>query len=243
MEDVVTQLPLELSKPWKGWLHPELALVISDLLSLLDHLEKTLAEVPDERDLTPGQLKAMEWFERLPRHANGQVIIVPLVHPDLCDALLDYVCKHGENWTPNLQEDDAYRIPEIVLHEKIPLLYRSVRAFSVQILYPICKLFFGREPDRIDSIQLAKYTSEGTKSTGWHHDEDSTMTAVVNLAPERYKGGGTSVRTGLRTFEHVPSIPKGHALLFNGYQLLHKGCPVEEGERHLLVFWMTSGRG
>jgi predicted 2-oxoglutarate/Fe(II)-dependent dioxygenase YbiX len=89
---------------------------------------------------------------------------------------------------------------------------------------------------------LAKYTPEGTKQTQWHHDADSNMTGLINLAPELYTGGGTDIRTTLLTYDHIPSIPKGHALVFNGNMLLHRGAPVETGERYLLVFWVTTDR-
>lgn len=234
------ELPLHLKQPWIGWLHPELAAHYKGLKSLLHHLEETAGNIPDLGDLDEQQVSALQWFESLSRPVAGKALAIPLLHPDLCDALLSVMREQGGEMAPNPQEAAEYRIPELVLQYKMPELYRSIRAFAESLLYPICTLFWGKEPREIRSIQLARYTPDGTRMTGWHHDEDSNMTAVVNLAPELYSGGGTDFRTGIMTFEYVPPVPKGYALIFNGYNTLHRGAPVQSGERNILVFWMFS---
>lgn len=233
------ELPLHLKRPWNGWLHPELLTHYEGLTSLLKLLEDIAGNIPKIDDLDEQQRAALDWFYTLPRPAPG-ALSVPLLHPEMCDELLKVMREHGGEMTPNMEEEEAYRIPELVLHLKMPELHASIKSFAERVLYPICKLFWGREPEAVRSIQLARYTPEGTRMTGWHHDDDSNMTAVVNLAPELYTGGGTDFRTGIMTYDYVPPVPKGNALLFNGYNTLHRGAPVEAGERNILVFWMFS---
>lgn len=233
------ELPLHLKRPWDGWLHPELRSHLQGLRELLLHLESIYGNIPRLEDLEERQKAALDWFEGLPRPVEG-ALSIPLIHPEMCDELLSVMKDQGGDLAPNPQEAEAYRIPELVLQQKMPELYEPTKLFAERVLYLICKLFWGREPEKIRSIQLAKYTPDGTRMTGWHHDDDSNMTAVVNLAPELYTGGGTDFRTGIMTYEYVPPVQKGHALVFNGYNTLHRGAPVETGERNILVFWMMA---
>jgi predicted 2-oxoglutarate/Fe(II)-dependent dioxygenase YbiX len=59
---------------------------------------------------------------------------------------------------------------------------------------------------------------------------------VVPLNTGKYKGGGTEFfKRGI-----VDPLPNGSALIFPGFTHLHRGLPVEEGDRYLLVFWLQS---
>lgn len=231
-----------LTVPWEGWLHPELVKIHTSLASLSGYMQGTRWAIPKCSDLSMEQYTALKWLERLPRYADGTAFSAPLLHPDVCDLLIQEIRHPDLSWDVNDEEGEAYQIPEVVLREKLPELHQSLERFARMAMYPLMQLTWGRAPDAFESIQLAKYTPEGTRMTGWHHDQDSNMTGVVNLAPELYEGGGTDVRTGVMTFEHIPPVPKGHVLIFNGHQTLHRGAPVESGERNILVFWTTTGR-
>ena len=37
----------------------------------------------------------------------------------------------------------------------------------------------------------------------------------------------------------VDPLPNGSALIFPSFTHLHRGLPVEEGDRYLLVFWLV----
>lgn len=227
-----------LTRPFTGWLHPDLAKVQHGLFPLVQYMEDLRWNITDE--FSDEEWAAVEFLDSLPRYANGLAVSVPLLHPDVCDLIIEEINKPGLVWEPNDEEDEDYQIPEIVLKHHMKELHQSLHKFGDATLFRIMKLLWGRGPNHVRSIQLAKYTPEGTRMSGWHHDEDSNMTAVINLAPELYTGGGTDIRTGLLTYEHVPPVPKGHALIFNGYQTLHRGAPVESGERNILVYWTTT---
>jgi hypothetical protein len=232
-----------LAVPFQGWLHPELAEHHHGLTSLAGYLESTLGAVPKIEDLKPHEQVALEWFENLPRYANGLALSAPIIHPDLCELLIEEIKHPANDWRPNENEGKAYQIPEIVLRREIPTLHRSLNQFAEQSLFKIMFLLWGKVPKHVESIQLAWYSADGTRSTEWHHDTDSNMTAVINLAPELFAGGGTDIRTGIRTYDHIPPVPKGHALLFNGHQSLHRGAPVEVGDRYILVYWTNDWEG
>lgn len=227
-----------LKQPFAGWMHPDLAKVQPGIFLLSNYMDEMRWNITDEYD--DDEWAAVEFIEGLPRYANGLACSVPLLHPDVCDLIIEEINRSGLEWVPNDDEDEDYQIPEIILKHRMIELHESLQKFADSTLFRIMKLLWGRKPTNVRSIQLAKYTPEGTRMSGWHHDEDSNMTAVVNLAPELYTGGGTDVRTGLLTYEHVPPVPKGHALIFNGHQTLHRGAPVESGERNILVFWTTT---
>ena len=56
----------------------------------------------------------------------------------------------------------------------------------------------------------------------------------VRINTGKYKGGGTA----FHNYGEVPPLPTGHALMFPSFNNLHKGLPVESGDRYLLVFWL-----
>lgn len=224
----------------REWLHPELEKNIEGIAALVDSFNNIDFDIPDLEDLSINQLEAMDWFYGLPRYCKDQVIVAPLINPLLCDKLIQYI--NGKQFIPNEEEEDKYKIPEFILAEKDPELFNTLIEFAKISLFLLYNLHWGKYPSRIDSIQLAQYKPDGIKKTSWHHDADSNMTGVVNLAPELYKGGGTDVRTTLLTYEHIPPIPKGHVLIFNGNMILHRGSEVESGIRNLLVFWITTDR-
>jgi hypothetical protein len=231
---------IELLTSDRDWLHPELDKHIEGIAEIVDSLNYSDANIPDLDNLSFQQLEALDWFYGLPTYCNEQAIVAPLLNPKVCDALIQYI--EGKQFKTNEEEETQYRIPELVLSQKDPGLFKSISEFAKNSLFLLYNLHWGKYPCRIESIQLAKYEPGGIKKTGWHHDADSNMTGVVNLAPELYEGGGTDLRTNMLAYEHVPPIPKGHVLIFNGNAILHRGSEVESGTRNLLVFWITTDR-
>lgn len=157
------------------------------------------------------------------------------------DYFLQYADDNASLFVPNETEGKAYQIPEIVLsthHEPM----RLASKIGKQILWPIFHLMYGSPPDYFSSIQLARYSDPENLGTGWHCDESSEASCVVSLSPERHTGGGTMLMPyGVFGEPYIlPSLPKGDALMFNGRTTLHRGLEVVNGERNLLVYWMTN---
>lgn len=237
-----TPLEIALTYPFMGWVHPSLAAHLEGIDQLVTRLEATSYEIPKLIDLSAKEFRALTYIETLPRFASGQVVALPLLHPDLCDLLVAFAQQKAADYEVNATEEDAYQMPELVLQVVHPPIYHALLTFATNSLYKVMKLIWGRGPTRTESIQLARYNATGISGSGWHHDEDSNMTVVANLAPELFKGGGTDFRLNISTYVHVPPVDKGHALIFNGHQILHRGAPVASGERNILVWWCTSGR-
>lgn len=224
----------------KGWIHPELEPYLLGIAGLVNTFEANDFRIPKMEDLPLDQLLALEWFLKLPTYANNLAMSVPILHPKICDLLTDYL--QDKEFATNTEESLEYQIPEYVIAGKDPELFEVISTFVQNSLFLIYNLYWGKFPETVESIQLAKYKPTGVKKTQWHHDADSSMTGLINLAPELYTGGGTDIRTSLISYEHIPSIPKGHALVFNGNMVLHRGSEVLSGERYLLVFWVTTDR-
>lgn len=157
---------------------------------------------------------------------------------------LQYADDNADLFCPNETEGKAYQIPEIVLcydsnhHEPMRLAQRIAHT----VLWPLFHLMYGSPPNTCSSIQLARYSDPENLGTGWHCDEASEASCVVSLSPERHTGGGTMLMPhGVFGEPYIlPSLPKGDALMFNGRTTLHRGLEVVNGERNLLVYWMTN---
>ena len=67
-----------------------------------------------------------------------------------------------------------------------------------------------------------------------HHDESADISVVIPLNTGKYKGGGTE----FHNYGEVAPLPTGHALIFPSFTHMHKGLPVDMGDRYLLVFWL-----
>lgn len=172
---------------------------------------------------------------------GGSAYGVPFLHPEVCSKLVAEAVRLGEvhGHRPNLEEDSPYQIPEIVVKHVAPELHEEL-AGLIEYLNIWFMLIYQVAPTSISSIQFAKYEPNGTAHGNWHHDRDSSFTAVVSLAPELFTGGGTDLRLSPTEFYSVAPLPPGFALIMNGKQLHHRGRAVESGVRHLLVFWLDS---
>lgn len=172
---------------------------------------------------------------------SGSAFAVPFLHPAVCANLVAeaVVLSAAHGHKPNLDEDSPYQIPEIVLKHVAPELHDRL-ADLIPYLNIWFMLIYQTGPQSISSIQFAKYEPNDTAHGNWHHDKDSDFTAVVSLEPELCKGGGTDIRVNAAEYASINPLPAGYALIMNGKQIMHRGRSVEEGVRHLLVFWLDS---
>ena len=165
------------------------------------------------------------------------VYTVPLFSKNFCKILLDEIenMQTYFNFTPNPEEDNLRQIPEIVLNEKCPELYESLMNVVDSFINPILLTIWNRHVTG-GNIQIANYNLKDKKQGAWHHDASSDVSIVVPLNTGDYEGGGTEFwKKGV-----IEPLPSGSGLIFPSYTHMHRGLPVNKGDRYLLVFWLTS---
>ena len=164
------------------------------------------------------------------------VYTVPLFSETFCKLLVDEM-KNLESFygfKPNLDEDELRQIPEIVLQECCPDIYNSLFQIIYSVVNPVLLSIWNRHVTG-GGIQIANYNLKDKKQGAWHHDADADISIVVPLNTGEYKGGGTEfLNRGI-----VKPIPTGNALIFPSFTHMHRGLPIESGDRYLLVFWLT----
>jgi len=180
-------------------------------------------------------------LDDIPIHLWGPMIFsAPVMDHYECDDLLAYADTNRGAFEVNPEEETPYQVEELVLRYKAPALFPKFINMLDQRITPLFQIMTGHTPGKASSIQLARYTTDATAQSDWHVDEQSELSCVVSLAPDRHSGGGTYLRpygpAGQTIF--VPALPKGHALFFNGRFVHHRGAEVRAGERMLLVFWL-----
>ena len=120
------------------------------------------------------------------------VYSIPLFSHIFCNIFKDEM-KNMEsyfNFTPNPEEDELRQIPEMVLQECVPEIYRSLMYVVFTILNPIFIAIWGRTISE-GGIQVANYNLIDKQQGAWHHDSSSDISVVVPLNTGDYKGGGT----------------------------------------------------
>ena len=141
--------------------------------------------------------------------------------------------KETNGFKVNEEEEKDVQIEEFVLASNAPGWYRSMFQLIYAKINPIFETIFNR---RVNTgiIQLANYNPKEITQTSWHHDGSADITMVVPLNTGEYKGGGTEFwRKG-----EVDPLPNGHGLIFPTFSNLHRGLPLESGDRYLFVFWL-----
>ena len=164
---------------------------------------------------------------------------VPLFSDVFCKLMMDEIenmQKHF-SFSPNPEEDELRQIPEIVLNQIAPNLYDSLMNVVFSVVNPIFLTLWNRHVTG-GGIQIANYNLKDKKQGAWHHDASADISMVVPLNTGDYVGGGTEfLNRGV-----VKPLPKGNALIFPSYTHMHRGLPVQSGNRYLLVFWLTTER-
>lgn len=165
------------------------------------------------------------------------VYTLPLFSKKFCQVLLDEV-KHMEqtiDFRPNPQEDVLRQIPEIVFNEHCPELFDSLMTVVENVVNPIFLNIWNRHVTT-GNIQIANYNLKDKKQGAWHHDASADISMVVPLNTGDYEGGGTEFfKRGT-----IYPLPIGNAMLFPSFTHMHRGLPVQSGDRYLLVFWLKS---
>ena len=95
------------------------------------------------------------------------------------------------------------------------------------------KIILGAKPDL---VLLANYNLKDKKQGAWHHDASADISMVVPLNTGEYEGGGTEFFNRGTIYP----LPTGNAMIFPSFTHMHRGLPVESGDRYLLVFWLKS---
>ena len=161
---------------------------------------------------------------------------VPLLRRQYCKMLCAEIelMRNEIGFEANEGEDELRQIPEIVLKEHCAELYRTMWFIAQNVLGPIIFALWQQEVVEIASVQIANYNLKDKRQGAWHHDESADISVVVPLNTNAYKGGGTEFHNhGI-----LKPLPSGHALIFPSLTELHRGLPVESGDRYLLVFWL-----
>jgi|TARA_R110000796_G_scaffold131692_1_gene247195 hypothetical protein len=157
---------------------------------------------------------------------------VPLFRRKYCKMLVDEI--KTMQFQTNDDEDELRQIPEIVLKDQVPELYSNLWFVVQTILSPIIYSIWQRNCSDIGSVQIANYNLKDKQQGAWHHDESADISVVIPLNTGNYEGGGTE----FHNYGEVAPLPTGHALIFPSFTQMHRGLPVEMGDRYLLVFWL-----
>lgn len=172
--------------------------------------------------------------ECVTKHADG-VYSFKLLSEEFCRDILEEVSR--VEYKVNEDETYAAQIPEVVLKDRMPELFDSMEEMFFEVVEPLSTIVYGVAPSRLHTAQVAKYDVGNTSMGNWHVDSDSDVTLTVALS-DKHEGGGTVIQMYGDAGEVViPQLPVGHALLFRGKNYMHKGLPVTDGTRNLLVFW------
>tara|TARA_R110002049_G_scaffold61972_1_gene166149 strand:+ start:964 stop:1632 length:669 start_codon:yes stop_codon:yes gene_type:complete len=165
-----------------------------------------------------------------------EIYRVPLFRRQFCKLLVKEIeqMKKEIKFEGNDGEDKLRQIPEIVLKEQVPELYRNMWFVVQTVLNPMFNALWQRDCKDPTSIQIANYNLKDKKQGAWHHDESADISVVVPLNTGSYEGGGTA----FHNYGQINPLPTGHALMFPSFTNLHKGLPVGSGDRYLLVFWL-----
>ena len=115
----------------------------------------------------------------------------PLLRRQYCKMLVEEIEEMKEMglFAVNDEEDQLRQIPEIVLRNKVPELYRTMYFLVQSVLQPIFFQLYQRNCADIASIQLANYNIRDKQQGAWHHDESADISVVVPLNSGDYDGG------------------------------------------------------
>ena len=165
-----------------------------------------------------------------------EIYTFPLFRRQWCKMMVEEIEQMRKElaFETNQDEDILRQIPEIVLKEQCPELYRNMWFVVRTIINPMIMSIWQRDCEAPATIQIANYNIVDKQQGNWHHDESADISVVVPLNTGGYTGGGTE----FHNHGTLKPIPNGHALMFPSFTNLHRGLTVEDGDRYLLVFWL-----
>ena len=165
-----------------------------------------------------------------------------LFSKDYCSYLVDKI--KAFEFETNSEEDMYYQIPEVVIKFNDSETYLELEQLFTDYISKYMEALRFKKHFEINSIQFARYSASSEISKGnWHYDSDSDSTVVVYLNDD-YSGGGTIFKPqGTADEVAVDKFEVGDSIFFNGKTMPHKGLPVTEGDRYILVFWCNGLEG
>ena len=131
---------------------------------------------------------------RMARKIYPDVYKIPLFRRQFCKLLVKEIdsMRKEIGFEGNKDEDTLRQIPEIVLQQQCPELYRNMWFVAQTVLNPIFMAIWQRSCGDPASIQIANYNLKDKKQGAWHHDESADISVVVPLNTGDYEGSFVS---------------------------------------------------
>ena len=144
-----------------------------------------------------------------------EIYRVPLFRRQFCKLLVKEIeqMRKEIGFVGNDEEDQLRQIPEILLQEQVPELYRNMWLIVQTILNPMFNAIWQRDRKDPTTIQIANYNLKDKQQGAWHHDESADISVVVPLNTGGYEGGGTA----FHNYGEIKPLPTGHALMFPSF--------------------------
>jgi len=116
-------------------------------------------------------------IQKLTKKIWPDIYRVPLFRRQYCKMLCEEIdnMRRVIGFEPNAEEDEMRQIPEIVLRENVPELYRNMWGVVQNVLSPIIFSLYQREVAEIASVQIANYNLKDKQQGAWHHDESADI--------------------------------------------------------------------
>ena len=124
---------------------------------------------------------------RMAKKIYPDVYKIPLFRRQFCKLLVKEIdsMRKEIGFEGNKDEDTLRQIPEIVLQQQCPELYRNMWFVAQTVLNPIFMAIWQRSCGDPASIQIANYNLKDKKQGAWHHDESADISVVVPLQEDR----------------------------------------------------------
>jgi len=213
--------------PAEWMLNPETSKAIDETKPKLKHFTDT-----NFRNIAKPEDFAV--LSRITEHLP-EIFSIPLFSENYCKLMVDEIqnIKEKNMFKVNESEEKDVQIEEFVFSANSPGWYDVMFQLIYAKVNTIFEAIFHRKVNT-GIIQLANYNPREVTQTSWHHDGGADITMVVPLNTNEYKGGGTEFwRKGV-----VDPLPNGSALIFPTFSNMHRGLPLESGDRYLFVFWL-----
>jgi hypothetical protein len=171
------------------------------------------------------------------RQVFPDVYTFPLFRRQWCKLMVEEIelMRKELTFEANEDEDVLRQIPEIVLKTQCPALYRNMWFVVQTVINPIIVSLWQRPCKDAATIQIANYNIVDKKQGAWHHDESADISVVVPLntgSLQRWRYGVP------QPWPAQAAAQRARADVPVSFTNLHRGLPVDGGDRYLLVFWL-----